>query len=530
MRLKSRLAGLILSGLFYLQGPVAYGDVKPHALFSDGMVLQQGMKVPVWGKADEGEKVTVRIQDQEATATAKDGKWMVHLEHLKAGGPYEMTISGQNTLQFKNVLVGEVWICSGQSNMEWPARASADAEKTIAGSRNPLLRLFTVPRTASRVPLHDLRGAWQECGPQSVPGFSAVGYFFGRDLQKALNVPVGLIHTSWGGTPAEAWTSRVALEAEPVLKYLVERQARALADYPKALDRYIAEINKYKEVVLNAAAEKREPPLPPAPPTPPGRSPGGASTLYNGMIAPLLPYAMRGAIWYQGESNAGRAYEYRTLLPAMITNWRKDWREGNFPFLIVQLAPFMKIEAEPKESQWAELREAQLLTTLQVPNTGMAVITDVGDENDIHPRWKEPVGARLALAARALAYGEKVVYSGPVYQEMKVDGNQAILSFKHVGGGLVAKGGPLVGFTIAGPDHKFVKAQAEIREDKVVVSSPQVQQPVAVRFGWANYPVVNLWNREGLPASPFRTDDFPMLTGPKTRGKVSNKLETKRGI
>jgi sialate O-acetylesterase len=512
---KPWLVGVVLFGLICLQGP-AFADVKPHALFSDGMVLQQGIKVPVWGSADEGEKVTVRIQGQEVTATAKDGKWMVRLENLKAGGPFEMTVSGQNTLEFKHVYVGEVWICSGQSNMEWPVGASADAEKTIARSRNPLLRLFTVPRTPSSVPLTKTRGAWQECGPQTVRGFSAVAYFFGRDLQKALHVPVGLIHTSWGGTPAEAWTSAAVLEAEPALKYLAERQAHALANYPKTLDRYIAQITKYKETVLRAVAEKRELPPPPTPPTPPGSNPFGASTLYNGMIASLIPYAIRGAIWYQGESNAGRAYEYRTLLPAMIKNWRKDWGEGDFPFLIVQLAPFMKIETEPKESQWAELREAQLLTALRVPNTALAVITDVGDERDIHPKRKEPVGARLALAALALAYGEKLAYSGPIYSGMKVEGNQAILSFHHIGSGLVAKGGPLTGFTIAGPDHKFINAQAEIRDGKVVVWSPKVEHPVAVRYGWANYPVGNLWNREDLPASPFRTDEFPLLTQPKS--------------
>jgi sialate O-acetylesterase len=519
---KSWLAGVVLSVLIHLEGPAAFAAVRPHALISDGMVLQQGMNVPIWGWADEGEKVTVRIQDQAVTATAKDGKWMVRLENLKPGGPFEMSIRGENTLEFKNVFVGEVWICSGQSNMEWPVRASADAEKTIASSRNPLLRLFTVPHNAVSLPTQTVVGRWQECGPETVPNFSAVAYFFGRVVQKARNVPVGLIHTSWGGTPAESWTSAAALAAEPVLKHLAGRAARDLADYPKKIEKYIADLKKYQEALSKALAEKREPSAPPALPPFPGRNPWTPSALYNGMIASIIPYGMRGAIWYQGESNADRAYEYRTLLPAMIKNWREDWGEGNFPFLIVQLAPFMKIEAEPKESQWAELREAQLWTTLRVPNTALAVITDVGHETDIHPKWKEPVGARLARAARALAYGEKIVYSGPVYSEMKIEGNQAILSFQHVGRGLVAKGGPLVGFTIAGPDHKFVKALAEIREDKVVVWSPDVKQPVAVRYGWANYPVVNLWNQEGLPASPFRTDDFPLLTQPKTRPSATN--------
>jgi sialate O-acetylesterase len=237
--------------------------------------------------------------------------------------------------------------------------------------------------------------------------------------------------------------------------------------------------------------------------------------LYNGMIAPLVPYAIRGAIWYQGESNAGRAFQYVRLFPIMIQDWRFAWDEGAFPFLFVQLAPWQKIEKEPQESAWAELREAQLLTALKGPNTGMAVITDVGDEKDIHPRQKEPVGARLALAARAIAYGQKIEFSGPIFDHMTAEGSKAVLTFQHVGGGLVAKGGPLTGFTICGPDKKFVNAQAEIQGDKVVVWSPHVDQPVAVRYGWANYPVVNLWNTDGLPASPFRSDDFPMITQPK---------------
>jgi sialate O-acetylesterase len=522
MRWKSWLVGVVLSALVPIQGPAVFAAVKPHPLISDGMVLQQGMKVPIWGKADEGEKVTVRIQDQEATATAKDGKWIVRLDHLKPGGPFEMTIHGTNTLQLKNVYVGEVWICSGQSNMEWPLRFTTGAEKAIAESRNPLLRLFTVPHKTARMPLETVSGHWQEAAPETVPGFSAVAYYFGRDVQKALKVPVGLIHTSWGGTPAESWTSAPALEGEPSLKYLAERKAHAWTDYLKSFEKSVGVLQKYEETLKKAIAEKHEPPAPPSLPQYPGSNPWIPTSLYNGMIASIIPYGMRGAIWYQGESNAGRAYEYRTLLATMIKDWRQDWGEGDFPFLIVQLAPFMKIETEPKESQWAELREAQLLTALRVPNVGLAVITDVGNETDIHPKQKEPVGARLALAARALAYGDKIVYSGPIYQEMKVEGDRAILSFQHVGGGLVAKSGPLTGFTIAGPDHKFVKAEAEIRDGKVVVWSPHVKPPVAVRYGWANYPTGNLWNQEGLPASPFRTDDFPMLTQPKNRPSAAS--------
>ncbi len=518
MQLRRSFVGLIVGGLVCLHGQPVHAVVKPHALISEGMVLQQGMKVPLWGTAADGEKVTVRFQGEEVSTTARNGRWRVELAPPQVGGPYELTIAGTNRIQLKNVLVGEVWIASGQSNMQWSVRQSADPERTIANSRNPMIRLFTVPQTAKDTPQSDVQGNWKECGPETIPNFSAVAYAFGRDLQKALQVPVGLINTSWGGTVAEAWTSRAALEAHPQLKGLIAKYDQAVANYPKALAQYNATkdqlLAKHKEMVAKAKAEGKRPPLPPQPPPEPTTYRNSPATLYNGMIVPLQPYAIRGAIWYQGESNAGRAHEYRTLFPTLIKNWRETWKQGDFPFLFVQLAPYRKIEAEPKESDWAELREAQLLTSQTVPNTAVAVITDVGDENDIHPKQKGPVGARLALAARALAYRQNIVYSGPVYSAMKVEGNKAILTFKHVGGGLMAKGGPLQGFTIAGADRKFVKAEAAIQDDKVVVWSSQVDKPAAVRFGWANYPVVNLWNKEGLPASPFRTDDFPMITGP----------------
>jgi sialate O-acetylesterase len=502
-----------LAALAFLQAR-AIADVKPHALISDNMVLQQGSRTAIFGTVDEGEEVTVQLQDHKATATAKDGKWIAWLEDLKAGGPYDLTISGKNTVHIKNVLVGEVWICSGQSNMEWSLLFTTNSQEVAKQSHNPMLRLFTVTKRPASAPLSNVHGNWVEAGPNTVLNFSAVGYYFGRDVQKARNVPVGLIHTSWGGTPAEAWTSRDALEAEPSLKYMADKQAQALKQYPSVLEKYRGTLKKYEERVPEAEAAGHDLPDTPALPTNPARNPGAASTLYNGMIASLIPYGIRGAIWYQGESNAGRAYEYRTLLPTMIKSWRTAWNEGDFPFLIVQLAPFTKIRTEPGESAWAELREAQLLTTQKVPNTAEAVITDVGEEMNIHPVNKESVGARLALAARALAYGEQIESSGPVYSEMKVEGNRAILSFTHEDGGLEAKGVPLTGFTIAGDNHKFVKAQAHIEGDKVVVSSPHVSHPVAVRFGWADYPVVNLWNKAGLPATPFRTDDFPGITQP----------------
>ena len=449
--------------------------VKPHALFSNGAVLQHGIKAPVWGTAADGEKVTVTFQGQEKTATAADGKWRVDLEPLKPGGPFDMVIQGTNKVEVKNLLVGDVWICSGQSNMQWSVDVSADAEKVKAESANPMIRLFNVTRRATPEPQTELlvqadEGKWLECGPTTVGPFSAVGYHFGRAVQKELNVPIGLIGSNYGGTPAEAWTSRASLDAEPLLK---ARYNQPATDQP--------------------------------------HSPSG---LYNAMIHPLLPYGIKGAVWYQGESNASEAWLYRTLFPNMIKDWRMQFGH-EIGFYHVQLAPFQAIVSEPQDSAWAELREAQLLTALNVPQTGMAVITDVGDEKDIHPIWKEPVGKRLALAALAITHGKEIEYSGPQYDKLTVKDGKATLSFTHLGDGLVAKDGPLTGFTIAGADQKFHNATAEIVGDTVVVSSPAVTEPAAVRFGWADFPVVNFWNKAGLPASPFRTDDFPMITKPK---------------
>ncbi|MCL6501951.1 MAG: sialate O-acetylesterase [Pirellulales bacterium] len=475
-----RLIAAYLAAVLALLGPaVLRADVQLHPLFTDGAVLQQGMPLKVWGQADDGEEVAVSIAGQEAKATARGGQFQVVLPPLKAGGPYEMVVQGKNTITVRNVLVGEVWIASGQSNMQWSVAQSEEPEKVAAASANSRIRLFTVSRRATAEPQESVpvrpdqqEGMWLECGPDTVMKFSAVAYHFGKSLCAALDVPIGLISTNYGGTPAEAWTSRQTLEGHPGLK----------ADFGGI-----------------PATEKPN-------------SPGG---LYNAMVHPLLGYGIRGAIWYQGESNAGRAYQYRTLFPAMIEDWRNHWGQGDFPFLLVQLAPFTAIKPDPGESDWAELREAQLLATKLLKNVGMAVITDLGDEKDIHPKPKGPVGERLALCARAIAYGEDIVYSGPLYRSMERRGNRIVLSFDHVDGGLEARGGELKGFTICGEDRKFVNAYAEIKGDTIEVYSPEVPEPVAVRFGWANYPVVNLYNKAGLPASPFRTDDFPGITQPK---------------
>jgi len=457
---KKSASGILIIMALALIVSSAFAAVTPSGLISDNAVLQQGIKLPIWGTADAGEKVTVTFQGQTVSTTAKNGWWMLWLNPLKAGGPFTMKI---NDLEIKNVLVGEVWVCSGQSNMAWQVKSAENSEKVIADSKDPMLRLFLVPKM--RWP-QVLPNAWQEAAPESTTSFSAVGYFFGKHLRESLNVPVGLIDSSIGGTPADAWTSRSALLSNAALKEIVE--------------------------------------------TPWTRP----SYLYNSMIAPLVPYGIRGAIWYQGESNARRAYQYRELLSAMIKNWRDVWGEGDFPFLIVQLAPFGREDPKRPDPSWAELRESQVQVTQTVPKTGIAVITDIGEELNIHPVKKDPVGARLALAARAIAYGEKLIYSGPIYKSSTIKDGKVIVSFDHVGSGLMAKDGDLTGFTVCGEDRSFVLAQAKIEGNTVVVWSADVPKPVAARYGWSNWMVVNLFNKEDLPASPFRTDDFPLTTLP----------------
>ncbi|MEX1113647.1 MAG: sialate O-acetylesterase [Akkermansiaceae bacterium] len=509
-----------------ISGPLQ-ADVKPNPLFTDGAVLQRGQPVPVWGTARDGEKVTVEFDRQKVSTTAAGGKWSVSLKPLKEGGPFTMKITGDNAVTVNNLLVGEVWVCSGQSNMEWSFARAHNAKEEGPKAAFPKIRMFTVKKKVSAKPLGEAVGSWVECSPQTVGGFSAVGYFFARDLYQKLGVPVGMIHTSWGGTPAQAWTSVEGFGNDTELKGYVDSAKKKLANYDAALashteklEEFTAQLKEWNETVGKAhqealkswkkdtaKAQKAGKPLPPqpAPSSPQPKAPphpdGGQNnpaTLYNGMLAPVIPYGIKGAIWYQGESNAGQSKQYRTLFPAMIADWRARWKQGDFPFFFVQIAPF--------KSQPPEIREAQFLTLAKVKNTAMAVTTDVGNANDIHPTQKEPVGQRLALAARALTYGEKIEYSGPLYDSMAAKGGKAVLSFKHVGGGLVAKDGDLKGFTIAGPDKKFVPAQAKIDGSTVVVSAEGVSNPQAVRYGWENVPDVNLFNQEGLPASPFRTD------------------------
>ncbi|HEY0549987.1 MAG TPA: sialate O-acetylesterase [Verrucomicrobiae bacterium] len=505
----------ILVALFIAVSVLATrAEVRLHNLFTDHMVLQQGTTVPVWGWAEDGEKITVEFAGQKVSTTAKNGHWMAKLKNLKPGAPGTLkvsgTLNGKNTLiQVNDVLVGEVWLASGQSNMEWTLNKSFEAADDIKNSVYPNIRLFTVPKLKLDGPTNNVNARWRECGPDTVPGFSAVAYYFARDLQKALGVPVGVIHTSWGGSPAEVWIRQDRMSAVP--EYQRDILDKFLADQKK-LPEEIAKWEKQRDVAKQAGTNLL------------ARSPSlwKPAELYNGMIANIIPYAVQGAIWYQGESNAGRAWQYRRLFADMIKNWRNDW-DRDFTFLEVQLAPWDKskkrsleqITAAPTNSDWAELREAQWLTTKKLKKVGMAVITDVGDKDDIHPTKKEPAGARLALLARKIAYGEKIVADGPTYDRVKFKDGKAILSFENVDGGLEAKGGALTGFAIAGDDKKFTWANAVIEGDKIVVSSATVPKPAAVRFGWSDFPVVNLFNKQGLPATPFRTDDWEMVTKPK---------------
>ena len=626
----------------------AHAEVKPNSLFGDNAVLQRDMPLPVWGEAGNGEKVTVELAGQRAETIAQNGRWRVVLAPSPMGGPYAMTIRGTNTVTLNNVMLGDVWVASGQSNMERqlgprPPQPEIDNwQQEVAAADYPLIREYYVPEVASVAPVADVHSRWTVCSPKTVRDYTAVGYFFARDLQKATRVPIGLLFSAWGGTPAEAWTSTASLKKLPDFAAIAQKMedmahvpsapAKAQPDYFAAHDPGSAkgqnwaaptlDVTNWKEAAGAAYYgpfegiiwTRREIELPPqwagsqailhlgkidendttfvngvqigategwevsrnyripagvlsagrtviavrivntsgaggmsedagtkfsleisgtaGATAGPGPIPlagnwryqtstamaqlgdmpsfrsvnaNTPSVLFSGMIAPLLPFPIKGVVWYQGEANNGRAAQYQTLFPAMIADWRERWGIGNFPFLFVQIAPF--------EGMKPEIREAQFLTLEKSPNTAMVVTADIGEARNIHPPHKAPVGARLALAARALAYHEHLEYSGPLYQSMQVEGGHITISFQHVGGGLVARGGPLKGFTIAADDGIFVPAEAAIQGATVVVSSAGVTNPSAVRYGWANVPDVNLFNQEGLPASPFRTNPASQPVG-----------------
>ncbi len=647
MKLNIKMPRTLLCFYVLLFSQVAFCQVRLPRLVSDGMVLQRGDSVKIWGWAAADEKVKISFSGKTYTdTTGKDGKWAVMLSELKAGGPYSMEISSSNHIILKNILIGDVWICSGQSNMDLPmARVEERYKDVIANSKNPAIRRFFVSKRYDfNTPQEDLEsGSWESANPESILRFTATGYFFAKALYEKYNVPIGLIHTSVGGSPAEAWLSEDALKEFPTHletaeKFkdsdylnqiankdkavsdawysLLQQKDKGLADGQKPwfdptydtsdwatmnvpgywADEDLGPVNGVvwfrKEIDVPDSMTGRPARLllgrivdsdrtyvngkfvgsvsyqyPPRkydvpenllkagkniivvrvinnigrggfiPDKPYQLSTAGwtidlkgpwqyklAATmkplqpktfiewqplgLYNGMIAPLLNYTIKGVIWYQGESNTARPLEYRKLFPALIADWRQQWNLGNFPFLYVQLANYMQAQNQPSESNWAELREAQL-KTLTVPNTAMAVTIDIGEWNDVHPLNKEDVGKRLALGAQKIAYGDDTVaYSGPIYQSMKIEGNKIILAFKHIGGGLISQGASeLKHFAIAGADKKFVWAKAKVQGNKVIVWNDDIPNPAAVRYAWADNPeAANLYNKEGLPASPFRTD------------------------
>lgn len=506
--------------LLAVWAPRALADVKMPAIFGSHMVLQQGMGVPVWGTADGGEHVTVNFAGQTMpVVAAADGTWKVTLAPMDANANGRtLVVTGKNVIRFDDVLVGEVWICSGQSNMVLSAVWTTNGAQEIKAADIGSLRMITIPAVTAQTPQksfdgkltkEDYDGAWAACTPEVMKYFSAVGYFFGRDLHQRLGVPIGLIGTYWSGTPAQAWTSREVLEGDAQLKSYLTKWADYTTRYPKLKAEY-----EVRDAAARAQGKTLSVWFDPVPQHP-VTSGGRPANLFNGMIAPLIPFAIRGAIWYQGESNAGNPEDaalYHHLFSAMITDWRTRWGEGDFPFLFVQLCAINKRQEEPVEpsSNWAILREAQL-KTLALPKTGMAVIFDTDPTGNLHPPNKKPVGERLALAALKVAYGKDLETSGPVFDAMEIQGDKISLRFKHLGGGLVSKTGEgLKSFAIAGSDRKFVSADAKIDGNTLVVTRPEVKAPVAVRYAWANNPEASLYNKVGLPASPFRTDTWEL--------------------
>jgi sialate O-acetylesterase len=517
MRLLPRAVLSVLAVVVVVVPPfAARADVALNNMFGDHMVLQQGIRNKVWGKADPGEAVTVSLGGQtQSTTAAADGSWHVLLDPvMDYGGPHTLTVKGKNTVSFSDVLIGEVWVCSGQSNMQWSVNQSNDPDLEKAAATYPDIRLISVPQFGTQEPQWNFKGSWQACTPEAVGEFSAVGYFFGRQLHQTLGVPVGLVDNAWGGSAADAWVKREKIAAHPTLKAIHERWQKTERELPAAVAAFEKTSAEWKAEAEKAEAEGR--PVPKQPPHPENQMKGNGrpGNIHSGVLTPSIGYGIRGAIWYQGESNAGRAHQYRTLFPFMITSWREEWGLGDFPFYWVQLADYMAEKPEPAESAWAELREAQTMA-LALPNTGEAVIIDLGEGKDIHPKNKQDVARRLARWALADTYKlPGIACRSPRYESMEKSGSKIVLSFTDVAGGWrpfdVAEP---IGFTIAGADRKFVPAQAAILEDgRIAVWSDAVSDPVAVRYAWADNPVCNVYAGTGLPLTPFRTDEFPGVT------------------
>jgi len=480
-----------------------HGAVRLPSVLGEHMVLQRGLPVHIWGFADPGEPVTATFRGATGAATADNlGRWSIYLPPGDAGGPFELVIRGSNEIALHDILAGDVWVASGQSNMEWTVKNANNASAEIAAAKYPKIRLFHVKNKSSEYPLDDAEAdPWVVCDPETVGNFSAVAYYFGRDLNEKTGVPIGLISTSWGGTPADTWTSLDAIGADASLMPVFAEWAKMMDAQSVGLLRWQKQLRKWEDDVARAKAEgKPEPPRPWAPNQGQSWRPAG---LFNAMIAPLTPFPIRGAIWYQGESNSSpeRAPLYAHLFQAMIRDWRRAWGVGDFPFYFVQLANF---KAGPN-NRWPEVREAQR-DTLALANTGMAVTIDIGNPDDIHPRNKQEVGARLARWALANVYGQQIESSGPLFRQATRDAAGMRVWFDHAAG-LNARGGTLTGFEIAGGDRKFVPAEARIDGSSLVVSSAQVEHPEYVRYGWSDNPSCNLYNAARLPASPFRSGE-----------------------
>lgn len=500
-----------------------------HGLFTDNMVLQRDLPIPFYGTGTDGEKVTVTLNGETATTTVADQQWKVELPAMEAGGPYQVEISSDTVTTLKNVLIGDIWLCTGQSNMAGTLGAYmgdryTDYQHFYKGlpEANPMIRLFKLKQDGADTPQAEVvtneafGPTWRLCDEESALEFSATGYLFGRKLQPEVGVPVGLIYATLGGTKAESWVPAEVLRSRPEFKIILDDYEEAVANYPQAFEQYQTRLADWKTLSPEERRGNRAPQAPMGP-----QHPKRPSGLYNFMIAPLQQFPVKGAIWYQGEGNSGRPTQYQTLFPDLITSWREKWELGDFPFLFVQLAAFRKYNAEPEDTGWARLREAQTMT-LSLPNTGMATIIDAGHQTDIHPPDKPTVGARLAAQALKVAYDRDIIASGPMFDTLTIEGNRALVKFANVGGGLTTKtveadghtvpADTLTGFAICGADKTFHWADAEIQGDNtVVVSSPEVESPVAVRYAWADFPLCNLYNREGFPAVPFRTDQFEMM-------------------
>jgi sialate O-acetylesterase len=521
--MKLRFSALLSGVASLLFASVASAEVKLPAIFTSHMVLQQNHANPVWGLAAPGADVTVSIADQNVTAKAgADGKWQVKLNPLKATAkPLTLKVKEANEIVIDDVLVGEVWICSGQSNMQWEVAQSTNAELEIATAKYPQIRFISVPQVGTQEPQADFKGAWEVCSPTSIGKCSAVGYFFGRQLHQQLDVPIGLIDDAWGGSACEAWINRKTLTEDGRFAELIASWEGIEKSYDKEKADAAHKVALEKWKADAEAAKAAGKPIPRQPGHPGNQLTGNSrpGNIYNGVLLPTIGYGIKGAIWYQGESNAGRAYQYRDLFPLMIQTWRDEWKQGEFPFYYVQLADYKPVQAEPVESDWAELREAQTMTMDKLKNVGEAVIIDIGEADDIHPRNKVDVGNRLARWALAKDYGVKVNYQSPRYKSMEVADGKVTVTFDHVGSGLTTvESRDVKGFAVAGEDKKWYWAEASLSpkaNNQVIVSSAKVKNPVAVRYAWADNPICNLHSKEDLPATPFRSDDWPGLTAGK---------------